>query len=127
MAFIKVTLDAKEPEAAPEGSYPLRIVKVEEKESSKGSDMIVATIRIEDASVNAPLFNHYVVLPGPKSTNPEFAKLQVQRFLEVFGIPHEDDGFDPDDFQGAEGECVVTQQEGDDGIIRNTLRLPRLA
>lgn len=127
MAFIKVALDAKEPEAAPEGEYDLRITKMEDGlTSQKGAPMVKTTIRIEGVDDVQP-FNHWIVLPGPKTENVQFAKLQVQRFLEVFGIPHEGDGFDTEDLVGAEGRCMLVQQEGDDGVIRNALRLPRLA
>lgn len=128
MAFIKQTLDAKEPEAAPEGEYDLRIVKWEEKETKKGSPMIPCTIKIMDRDVNAPLFTHWVLLIDDKVPveNHDMYKLNLQRFLSAFNVPYEDGGFDTDDLQGAEGHCFVGQQEGDDGIVRNVLRLPRL-
>lgn len=130
MPFIKQALDAKEPESVAEGEYDLRIVKVdEETPTKKGDPMITVTIKIEDPDVNAALFNHWVLLIGPKikKENHEMYKLNIQRFLQVFGIPHDDDGFDSDDLQGATGRCFLIEDDSaDDGIIRNKLRLPKL-
>lgn len=133
MAFIKTALDAKESEIAPEGEYDLRIVKVEEKKTGDkskipGEPMIQCTIRIEEPNSNYSLFNHTLMIVTKKTPdeNKDMYKLNIQRFLETFNIPHEDTGFDTDDLQGAEGRCMVTQKDGDDGVTRNQLRLPRL-
>jgi len=128
MPFIKQALDAKEPESAPEGERDLRIVKVDdETPTKKGDPMITVTIKIQDEE-NFALFNHWILLVGPKikKENHEMYKLNIQRFLQVFDIPYEDDGFDSDDLQGATGRCFLVEDEGDDGIIRNKLRLPKL-
>ena len=130
MAFIKIPLDeAKESEAVPEGEYALRIIKVEDGESKKGNAMTTVTIRIEDPKYpEATPVRHWLTYPD-STTPPEQRSMQLlntKRFLSVFKINIGNDGFDSEDLNGAEGKCLLVQEQADDGRVYNRLRLPRL-
>lgn len=131
MPFVKLALDdVKEPEPVPEGVYDLRIVKTQDTESKKGNPMTVITIRIEDAGIKNPSpIVHYMTYPDADLPEEQknFRLLDIKRFLSVFGIPFDPHGFDTDGLQGATAnKAMVVQEEGDDKIIRNRIRLPRL-
>lgn len=129
MAFINAQLDdTKEPEAAPEGEYDLRIVRAERKESKKGKMMTEVLIRIEDADVNAPPLRQYLidVTPDMPEDQQRMRKLELKRFLQCFGIKLVDGGYDEEDLAGATGRCMVIQEENGEYGLQNRLRLPRL-
>lgn len=132
MSFIRVRLDdsVKEPEVGPEGLYDLRIVKAEDGESKRGNPMTTVTIRIEgpgDCS-QYNIFNHWIIYPTDDTPDGQvrMRTLEIKRFLSCFGIPFGPEGFDSEELVGATGRSLITQEEGDDGIVRNRLRLPRL-
>lgn len=134
MPFVQVALDAQEPEVAPDGEYDLRIVKYEEKKTGPrskipGEPYVNAMIVIEEAGVEYLPIWHILMTPT-KNTKPENVqryKLNIQRFLNVFGIAGDADGYNTDDFAGATGRCNVIQSENEEtGEPRNELRLPRL-
>lgn len=131
MSFINLNLKGvKEPEAVPEGLYDLRIVKVEDTESKKGNPMTVVTIKVEDADGKnpAPVY-HYITYPTKDlpDSQKQMRLLDIKRFLTLFEVAYEEgEGFDTDDLQGQTARGLLTQEEGDDGVIRNRLRLPRL-
>lgn len=126
MGFISKNLDdVHEPEAAPESEYDLRIVKAKRGESKKGTPMITATIVIDEPGIDAPPFQHYLRDPGAIEDEDQarMAALEAKRFMSVFDL---DEDFDEDDMPGQTGRCFVTQETGDDDVVRNRLRLPRL-
>lgn len=130
MGFIGVSLDdVSEPETVPEGEYELRIVKKEDTESKKGKPMTKVYIRIEDAPVrNAGVIVHYL-LPPDADTPPEQREmrlLEIKRFVTLFGVAYDERGFDTDDLVGATARGPLVLEEGDDKVIRNRLKLPRL-
>lgn len=127
MPFVSHAMnDVREPEAAPEDQYDLRIVKAERKTSKKGRDMIVATMVIQDSSVDAPPFQLYLLAPGPDDDDNQVRMrlLEIKRFCSVFDLDPEN--FDEQDLVGQTGSCFVTQETGEDNVVRNRLRLPRL-
>lgn len=130
MPFINVDLnDAREQETVPEGNYKLRIVKAEDGESKAGNEMTTVYIKIENSDVpNPALIRHWITYPGRDSTADQRAMrlIDIKRFLVCFGIPFEGGGFNSEDLVGAEGECLVITETGDDGNDYNRLRLPRL-
>jgi hypothetical protein len=143
MAFIKQAMsDAKEAQAVPEGEYDLRVVKKEVKEFKSGRQGIAVQIAIEDPNFpNAGLIFHNIMFTkgDDNDVTRNMMLLGQRRFLECFGIPYEDDGFDDDDLEGATGRCLVTKvnaQKEDSrnpgkyidipGEFRNELQLPRL-
>jgi hypothetical protein len=125
MPFIGVKLDAKEATLAPEG-------KTGEKSKIPGEPMLEVMIVHEgsgpDGENYAPIF-HTLMIPTGKTPekNVEMYKLNIQRFLHMFNIKGDSDGFDTDDFPGATAKDVaVTQEEGDDEVTRNKIKLERL-
>lgn len=132
MPFIKVPLsDAKEQEPVPEGTYPVRIVKAEDGTSKKGNMMTTVTLRIEDPDFpNASLFSHWITYPGPNTPADQRAMRlrDIGRFLELFEIPGEPDGFNTDDLMGATATADIKQEPSDDdpNVIYNRLVLPRM-
>ena len=124
MSFVNVSLsDAKEPKAVPEGEYDLRIISAEDKESKKGNPMTEVKIAIEGE--DAYPIRHFITYPDG-GEHDGMKLLEIKRFLECFGIAYDDDGFDTEDLPGATGRSLVVQEEGDNGVIYNRLRLPRL-
>lgn len=130
MGFISVALDdVKEPSIVPEGEYDLRIVKKEDKESKKGNPMTVCYIRIEDAAVANPAIIVHYMTPPTAETPPDqvpMRALDIKRFITLFGVGYDERGFDTDDLVGATCRGYVIQEEGDDKVVRNKLRLPKL-
>lgn len=138
MAFIRVALsDAKEVSAVPEGEYDLRIVKTEDKKS-KGEggkavrDMTVVTLRVEDPNYpNAQLLNHYITYPLA-SDPPETKALMLRniaRFIDCFGVPHDDNGFDSADLSGLTGHAYLGQRIPENAQTKdpvNELVLPKM-
>jgi hypothetical protein len=113
MPYIEQAIaDATEGYFVDEGEYQLRIVSAEEKDSKKGKPMIECVIEIVDHPDAEPVF-HYVNLVSPDDSEKarKFKLRMTRRFLEVFGVAYDDGGFDSDDLNGAEGTCMVYQQE----------------
>lgn len=111
------------------GTYPLRIVKTESKNSKGGNPMTVVTIKIEGPDgAEAPLFSHWLMTPQEGSENYRRNRRDIIRFCKVFGL----DSFDPDDsdqvanLEGATADCYLDVEVGDDNVERNRLRLPRV-
>jgi hypothetical protein len=137
MPFVNVKLDAKESVLCPDGKYDLRIQSASEKktgEKSKipGEPMLEVLILNDtpgpDGETYSPIF-HTLMIPTPKTPekNVQMYKLNIQRFLAMFNIPGDETGFDTDDFAGATAkDATVVQEEGDDDVIRNKLKLDRL-
>ena len=130
MALIRQALDdIQEGQIVPEGEYDLRIVKVQDKESKKGNPITICTIKIEDASTSNVLPVTYVinhVTEGTPEDQVQMRLLETKRFLTLFGVEFSNDGYDTDDLQGQTARCFLAQEEGDDKVMRNKLRLPRL-
>ena len=131
MAFIEIDLGGvKEAEAVPEGTYDLRVAAFDLMKSKKGNDMYKAVIIIEDERYpNAKPMSEYLTLPGKDHDEAARAFLlrSLKRFLAVFGVPFEANGFNDEDVVGATGHCLVVQDEPDEnGEIWNSLRAPRL-
>ena len=135
MPFIEQAVaDATEGYFVDEDEYDLRIVSAEEKDSKKGKPMIECVIEIVEHPDAEPVF-HYVNLVHPEDSEKarKFKLRMTRRFLEVFNVPYQDDGFDSDDLNGAEGRCVVYQQERvdengnalDPPEFSHALRLPK--
>ena len=126
MPFISEPLDdIHEPKAAPEDEYDLRIVKADQRDSKAGNDMIALTLVFDDPSVDAPPFNHFLINPeGADEDKKRMWSLEIKRFCAAFDVAED---FEAEDLVGEVGRGIfVTQEEGDDGVIRNRMRLPRL-
>ena len=122
-----------EDKVAPEGKYDVRIQKADYKQTKKGDrDMIAAMLTIDGAEGDGVSpFNEFLLIPS-EHEEPKTKRLFMQRltrFLQIFGVPT-NDGFDPEQapsvFPGLTAKCDVVQEEGDDGVVRNRLKLPRI-
>jgi hypothetical protein len=145
MGFIKQAIaDAKESEAVPEGEYDLRIISavLHKKKGTEDGDIygsVKCVIGIDSADhPNAAPFQHYVPLVTGEEDDAGKVNMKLvmqRRFLELFNIPYEDDGFDPDDMPGATCTGKLGQEMVEEGANgqklespypRNNLILPRL-
>ncbi|KKL67675.1 hypothetical protein LCGC14_2132590 [marine sediment metagenome] len=126
--------NVKEVPLAPEAEYDLRVTDVEEP---PGKSYVQATIEITGTDFKN--FNHFVNLPNKekddrtdeeKSREPgttAFNKMIfVKRFLVLFGIPFEKNGFNPKDFLGATARAGLTQSVSQNGMRNNNISLPPL-
>lgn len=125
MPFIKESLaDVQEARAAAEGEYELRIMKATDAPSKKGAPMVTVMIGFADGT-DAPPFYEYLM--GWDDSTPDdqirMRKLTIKRFCAVFDVSED---FDAEDLVGETGTCMVGQEEGQDGTVRNRLKLPRL-
>jgi len=127
MSFVKINLKTvKEPEIVPEGEYDLRIVKVKDDETKKGEPMTILSIVIENAGIpNPQVVMHYVLYPNGGQYD-DMRALEIKRLLTAFDVGFDEGGFDPQELQGRTAKCLLTQEEGDDKVIRNRMRLPRI-
>src|SRR5882672_6517015 len=122
MSFIKAAIaDAKESTVVAEGEYSLTVKTASQKKSKAGNEMIACMIVFDDEPNAAPIFEHLVLPSGGEWDHLHL--LHIRRFLTVFGIPFEENGFDDEDIEGATGKCLVGQEEGEQGL-RNVLKLP---
>lgn len=125
MPFITESLDdVYEPKAAPEGEYDLRIHKAVQGETKKGQPMVTATIVFDDGT-DAPPFSEYLL--GWDGDTPDeqirMRKLHIKRFCAAFDV---DEDFEAADLHGKTARIFVAQEAGQDEVVRNKLRLPRL-
>lgn len=124
MPVIKSNLaDVHEPKPVPRARYNLTISEAEHVEEK---NYIRVSIGI-DEHLDAPNITHILSLDDPKNEprKEEFKKLMRKRFLVAFNIPHDDEGFNTDDFPGATAELEVSQSEPDEqGRVFNRLVLP---
>ena len=137
MPFIAMPLkDAKEDELVPEGEYELQIDDVDaQQEDKNGLPMTMCVIKILNPPPGvqpSPIF-HYMTTVGPDddANKARFKTLMTRRFLQVFGVPFTDEGFDTDDLMGAKGQCLVQHNEikrdgRPSGEYSHQLRLPKL-
>jgi len=127
MPLISIPLgDDWEDKAVPEGEYDLVIEDANEKTSEAGSEMIECRIAIQDGDFpNAAAIWEYLVFPkdGVEERTKRLQMRNIVRFLSVFGIPFEADGFNTEDLIGATGRCQLEQQEYQNNVS-NKLVLP---
>jgi hypothetical protein len=125
MPFIKEALDdVTESKPAPEGEYDLRILKAIDKPSKSGTEMITLMLGFE-GDVDAPPFYHYLMNWDADTPAEQISmrKLEIKRFCVVFDVSED---FDVSDLEGLTGTCFVGQEEGNDGVIRNRAKFPKL-
>lgn len=135
MGFIEAALgDAPEEQLPPEGAYDLRIVhKATGTNKAETRKQVKVLVRIEADEDYQPI-NHYLTFPNDEDwqDRPDTAKLMlrgINRFLEVFNVPNQANGFNDDDLDGATGKCLVTHRAPEDagGDVYPELRLPRMS
>lgn len=131
MSFIPVDVTGTtEPKAVNNGKYSLSISSAEETLSKeKKKPMILVFINI-DGHPDAPNVRHNMSLPadGDEPKSREFKMLLLKRFLTLFRIPYDGNGFNIEDFIGATAEAELKLTEVDEkGNQYNELMLPRMA
>lgn len=131
MSFIPVDVTGTtEPKAVTNGKYSLSISSAEETLSKeKKKPMILVFINI-DGHPDAPNVRHNMSLPadGDEPKSREFKMLLLKRFLTLFRIPYDGNGFNIEDFIGATAEAELKLTEVDEkGNQYNELMLPRMA
>ena len=135
MPFIKAAIkDAREPELVPEAKYDLEILSHKcldgEGNTVSAEDdptRIQCVIRIDsDDHPNAELVFHTLWLKSAKEEYVASTLRDMRRFLAAFEVPFEENGFNPDDLDEAKASVItVYQKEGNDVVMRHSLRLPR--
>lgn len=144
MALINVPLgdDIKDSPPAPEGEYDLKVLKVDSRRNKDDTrDMIVVTLQIESDEDYA-LLSEYLSIPHDEddAKSSKLMSLRIKKFLTAFGIEFSDDGFDPEDLEGAEARLPLRKRElpprkDEDGnvideneepTIINEIRYPRM-
>ena len=119
----------EEQRVAPAGEYSLVIRKVESKKTKKGADMDVLLVAFADEPNFMP-FSHFLVVPSEDSPYIDMQVRDIRRLCHVFDVPYTEEGYDPDDFVGAEGTCNVEvevyEAEGKEPRENNRLVLPRV-
>lgn len=132
MSFIPVDVTGtQEPKAVSNGRYDLSISSAEETLSrEKKKPMVVVYINIE-GHADAPNVRHNISLPaeGDEAKSREFKMLLLKRFLNLFKIPYDKNGFNVEDFVGARAdnaELKLTEVD-EKGNQYNELVLPRMA
>ena len=127
MPVIRTNLgDVHEPKPVPPGRYNLTISEAEINDEKK---YIRVSIGIDD-HLDAPNITHFISLEKDEDEEGKaaFKRLMAKRFLVAFGIPHDDNGYNTDDFAGCQAEVEVTLSEPDDANrVFNRLNLDRLS
>lgn len=127
MPVIQTNLgDVHEPKPVPPGRYALTI---SEATINEEKNYIRVSIGI-DGHLDAPNITHFISLEkgDDEEGKAAFKRLMQKRFLVQFGIPHDDSGFNTDDFPGAAAECEVALSEPDEqNRVFNRLVLERVA
>ena len=122
--FITEALDdVHEPQPVPEGEYDVRIVKATQGKSKKGNDMISLFLAIDGEDASG--FGHWL-LGWDGDTDEDQVKsrkLEMKRFVAAFDVPVD---FTASDLVGQTASVFLMQEEGDDGVVRNRMRLPKL-
>lgn len=132
MSFIPVDVTGTtEPKAVSNGRYDLQISSAEETLSKeKKKPMVVAYVAIE-GHVDAPNVRHNISLPQPddEPKAKEFKMLLLKRFLTLFKIPYDSNGFNVEDFVGARADNAELKlgEVDEKGNQYNELVLPRMA
>jgi len=127
MGRIEVNLaDVHEPQPVPAGQrYNLTVAEAEFRADKND---IRVSIGI-DEHLDAPNVTHFVSLPKPEDDERKagYKRIFLARFLAAFSIPHDTDGFDVEDFAGAQAELELGLSEpNDNGDVYNRLVLPRI-
>jgi hypothetical protein len=118
--------DDLESKPVPEGEYNLTIVKAEDVISKAGNPgcNFMVSIDVEEGEAT-PIF-YWMNLPYDGCEyNAGFTR-DVKRFLILFGIPHEANGFEVEDAVGATATCFLKTEHSDQYGEQNVIVLPRV-
>lgn len=120
----------QEPKAVGNGRYDLSISSAEETRSKNNKPMIVVYVNI-DGHPDSPAIRHNVSLVEDKdeAKTKVFKMLLIRRFLTLFKIPYDSNGFNVEDFVGARADNAELKlgEVDEKGNQYNELVLPRMA
>jgi hypothetical protein len=127
MPRLEVNLkDVQESKPVPGGKrYDLTIAEAEFNEEK---NYIRVSVGIDD-HLDSPNIAHFCSLPKADDDERKagFKALMLKRFLVAFNIPHDEDGFEVEDFAGAQAELEVRLSDPDDnGNVYNRIVLPKV-
>lgn len=130
MSFIKFPKNVntyEEPKAVPGGKeYDLTVVYRKDSyvKPESGNTVLPLGLRIDDYP-DAPLVNHALVIPPEGHEYEDLMMRGVRRFLHTFNIDIGDgEGINDESvFDGAQGRCLLTEEEYE-GEMQNKLKLP---
>ena len=133
MPYINVDLDQSyEQEAVPEARYDLRITSAKDGRNKKDTaDLTMVVIKIEDPEYpNAATVFHYLnyVSEADTSDARQMKMKMLARFLVLFDVSYEKDGFNSDDLPGCTASGVLLKKERLDGRDEdsNSIILPAI-
>ncbi len=133
MSFVELPLEGTmEEKSVPESVYDLRLETVKETTNEEtGRLSFMCVLRIENPPEDNPnpaAIFHYLWMPmeGDEQSTVQMSLLGLKRFLTLFNVPFEGNGFNPEDLPGSAAECLLAEEEYE-GMVRNVLRLPALA
>lgn len=119
--------DVQEPKPVPGGKrYALTVSEAVFREEKND---IRISLGIDD-HLDSPNVSHFCSLPKPEDDEgkAKFKARMMKRFLVAFSIPHDEDGFEVEDFPGAVAELELKLSDPDEnGNVYNRLILPRLS
>jgi len=131
MPFIEADLGQDyEQEAVPEGRYDLRITDARDGRNKKDTaDLTMVMIKIEDKEYpQAATVFHYLNYASESDTEQsrQMKMMMLTRFLVLFGVKFEKDGFNSEDLPGCTAKEVLLKKERLDGRDddSNSLVLP---
>lgn len=132
MSFIEIAIqDAQEEVSVPEAVYDLRVTDATLKDNAETKrQSVMCMIEIENPPEDTPnvaTVFHFMNLPNKNddAKSTKFMMLQIRRFLVAFDVPHEGNGFSPEDIPGSTAEMLLCEEEYE-GDMKNSLRLPRI-
>lgn len=134
MPFISADLGQDyEQEAVPEARYDLRITDARDgRNKADTADLTMVMIKVEDPEYpNAATVFHYLnyVSEGDREDARRMKMMMLTRFLVLFGVKYEKDGFNSEDLPGCTAADVLLKKERLDGRDEdsNTLVLPAIS
>lgn len=117
--------DKTEPENLPDDTYQLRIVKATHGPGKQDPKKLRVEV-ILDCPAQPDAQGVFFYIPDKTEDTSSFSELQTARFLTVFGIPFDNDGFDIDDFLGKTAEIRTESTKDETGRENINLKLPPL-
>jgi hypothetical protein len=124
MPFVQQAIaSAKESTICPEGLHDLRCVKAElVRNKADTRNLIKVLLAVDDEDDVLPV-THYLNMTDADDEYANMHLLNQKRFFVCFGVPHEDDGFDPDDIVECTANCMVRHSPNDEDPERPFTRI----
>ena len=100
--------DATLPKAVPAERYDIRIVSAvfNEKSKSSGKPNIAVEIEIPSQPLASTMYHYLSFADGEDAKRDAIKQGMTNKFMEIFSIPYDDEGFDTEDFPGCTADNV---------------------